>query len=99
MHIKFCVGSEIEACGDSCQPGGVLPHVVEFGDFRGGVAQEICYQSRRQRPDRTVRLADTVHQIRGECVPLWHNKDKSDKPLRRNGLTVCPYSFSTKNTP
>ena len=32
---------------------------------------------------------------RRECVPLWHNKDKSDKPLRCNGLAVCLYSFST----
>ena len=31
-----------------------------------------------------------VHAVlecqRGEGVPLWHNKDKSDNPLRRNGL-------------
>ena len=31
-----------------------------------------------------------------EGMPLWHNKDKLDNPLQRNGLAVCLYSFSTK---
>ena len=35
----------------------------------------------------------------GECVPLWHNKDKSENPCVATGWLVCPYSFSTKNGP
>ena len=28
-----------------------------------------------------------------KCVPLWHNKDKSDKLLRRNGLNGLSLFF------
>ena len=38
-------------------------------------------------------------QSRDECVPLWHNKDKLEKPCGATGWLVCPYSFSTKNGP
>ena len=31
----------------------------------------------------------------GECVPLWHNKDKSETPCGATGWMVCPNSFST----
>ena len=34
-----------------------------------------------------------------ECMPLWHNKDKSENPCGATGWLVCPYSFSTKNDP
>ena len=37
---------------------------------------------------------DTLHQHNGGTkVPLWHNKDKSDKPLRRNGLNGLSLFF------
>ena len=38
-----------------------------------------------------------VHTVlqgqRGEGVPVWHNKDKSDKPLRCNGLNGLSLFF------
>ena len=34
-----------------------------------------------------------VDQQAGTAVPLWHNKDKSDKPLRRNGLNGLSLFF------
>lgn len=32
--------SEIESCRDPCQAGGVLFHIVELRDLRGGLSKE-----------------------------------------------------------
>ena len=42
--------------------------VVELGDFRSGVAEEVCYLSRRQGLDVAVFILRTVDQSGGESV-------------------------------
>ena len=65
---SFLRASEIESCRDSCQAGGILFHVVEFCDLRGGVAEEVGHLSGREGADRSIRLFDSVDQIGGEGV-------------------------------
>ena len=62
-----CV-SEIEPSGNPGQPGRVLFHVVEFCDFRGGVAEKVGHLSGREGADGSIRLFDSVDQIGGEGV-------------------------------
>ena len=62
------VFSEIESCRDPCQAGGILFHVVEFCDLRGGVAEEVGHLSGREGADGSIRLFDSVDQIGGEGV-------------------------------
>ena len=62
------VFSEIESCRDPCQAGGILFHVVEFCDFRGGVAEKVGHLSGREGADGSIRLFDSVDQIGGEGV-------------------------------
>ena len=44
-----------------------------------------------------------VHPVlqgyRGECVPLWHNKDKSENPCVATGWRFAPVLFPLKNGP
>ena len=58
--------SEIESCRDPCQAGGILFHVVEFCDLRGGVAEEVGHLPGREGADRSARLFNSVDQIGGE---------------------------------
>ena len=54
------------------------------GGGEGAVAQ----------PDLDLFYGDAVaQQEAGTGVPLWHNKDKSDNPLRRNGLNGLSLFF------
>ena len=63
---SFLRASEIESCRDSCQAGGILFHVVEFCDLRGGVAEEVGHLLGREGADGSIRLFDAVDQIGGE---------------------------------
>ena len=50
-----------------------------------GVQREACAVV-AQRVGERLHIHAVLEGQRGEGMPLWHNKDKSDKPLRRNGL-------------
>ena len=52
-----------------------------------------------QHPGDGLNIHTVLQGYRGERVPLWHNKDKSENPCVATGWLVCPYSFSTKNGP
>lgn len=65
---SFLRASEIESCRDSCQAGGILFHVVEFCDLRGGVAEEVGHLLGREGADDSIWLFDSVGQIGGEGV-------------------------------
>ena len=66
MDFFFC--NIFKSRCDPCQPGGVFPHIVEFGDFRGGVAQKIGYLTPCQRLDCVIRLFYSINQRGGEGV-------------------------------
>ena len=77
---SFLRASGIESCRDSCQAGGILFHVVEFCDLRGGVAEEVCHLSGREGADRSIRLFDSVDQIGGEGMA-----EGMESPLFQSG--------------
>ena len=68
MRDNFCVGSELKSRCDPCQPGGVFPHIVEFGNLGGGVAQKVGHLTGREGSDAAIRLFDSVDQRSGESV-------------------------------
>ena len=65
---SFLRASEIESRRNPCQAGGILFHIVEFCDLRGGVAQKVSYLPGREGADGSIRLFDAVDQIGGEGV-------------------------------
>ena len=68
------------------------------GSVGVGAEGEACVVVPQHTGDR-LDVHAVLQSQRCEGVPLWHNKDKSNKPLRCNGLNGCPYSFSSKNGP
>ena len=48
-----------------------------------------------QHPGDGLDIHSVLQGYRGERMPLWHNKDKSENPCGATGWLVCPYSFST----
>ena len=59
---------ELKSGGNPRQSGGVFSHIVELGDLRGGVAEQIGDLSGRVTSDFPVRLLDPVEQIGGKGV-------------------------------
>ena len=62
----------------------------------GGMGVGIQCESRAvvaQRIGERLHIYTVLQGERGERMPLWHNKDKSDKPLRRNGLNGLSLFF------
>lgn len=58
--------SEFESGGDPSQACGVLFHIVEFRDFRGGMTEEVG--DLPEGEDRSVLLLHAVDQVGGEGV-------------------------------
>ena len=59
--------SEIVSCRDPCQAGGVLFHIVELRDLRGGLSKEDGHLPGGKGAERPIRLFDAVNQISGEA--------------------------------
>jgi hypothetical protein len=53
---------QLEAVGDPAQSGGVLFHIIQFRDIRGGMSKEIGYLPWRQGFQAPVRLPDAVYE-------------------------------------
>ena len=61
--------SQLESVGDPVQSGGILLHVVQLRDLRGGVAQQVRHLPGRQGLEAAVRLFHAVYQVGGKGVP------------------------------
>ena len=80
--------SQLESVGDPVQSGGVLLHIVQFRDLRGGVTQEVHHLPGRQGAEAPGLLPDAVHQAGGKGMP-----EGMQTPLlqpRRSQDTVIP---------
>ena len=106
MRINFCMGLEVEAYGNPRQPGGVLPYIVEFRDFGGGVAQEVgylagCFHLDKLRPMKrqldydlnrcmVCLILDPVKQIKKFEIFYIFRSCKTIVDMIKNMLTVFP---------
>ena len=64
----FGGASELEPGGDPGQAGGILFHIVELRDLRGGVPQQVGHLPGGEGPEAAVRLLHPVDQVGGEGV-------------------------------
>ena len=53
---------QLEAVCNPDQSGGILFHVIQFRDLRGGMTQEVGYLPWRQRFQAPVLLPNTVYE-------------------------------------
>ena len=70
--------------------GGFFLHLP--GDVGVGVQRETRAVVPQDAGD-CLGIYPLLDRQRGEGVPLWHNKDNSDNPLRRNGLNGLSLFF------
>ena len=61
--------SQLESIRDSVESGSVLLHIVHLRNLGGRVPQQVSHLPRRQRFNRSVRLADAIDETSCECMP------------------------------
>ena len=66
--VWFFRDSQLEPGGDADQSAGVLLHVVELGDLRSRVPQQVGHLPGGEGPETAVRLFHPVDQVGGEGV-------------------------------